>query len=418
MNKELKFALEQLEKEKDIPQNVILEAIAKSLISAFDKQYKSSNNVHVDIDYENYEFHIIAEKEVVPTEDDVMDPAIEVSLEEAQYVKPLIEVGEFVDIEVISDDFGRMAAQAARNVITQKIREEERNVVYNQFQAKEKDIVTGIVHRRLTTNLNGKQKAELRAKGLPEKDSTVSYSIDLGSADAILTEKEMIPSEKIAIGDRMKFYVLKVENTPKGPRILVSRTHPDLVKRLFDSEVTEIKDGIVEIMSIAREAGSRTKMAVYSHNADVDPVGACVGVNGARVNAIVKELKGEKIDIITWDDNPGNLIRNALSPAQIVNVFADPEEKTANVVVPDNQLSLAIGKVGQNARLAAKLTNYKIDIKSETQAKDAYGFRMEDYYDDGDYEEADFEHQEGYYVDGEFVGDLNEEPESTVNEEE
>ena len=387
MNTELKLSLEMLEKEKDIKKEVILEAIAKSLISAFDKQYKSSSNVHVDIDYENYEFHVIAEKEVVPCEDDVMDPAIEVSIDEARTVKADAEVGDMVDIEVDSEEFGRMAAQAARNVITQKIREEERNVVFNQFHAKEKDVVTGIIHRKIVTPLTGKQKAEL--KDGDDKDFTVSYSINLGTADAILTEKEMVPTEKYNVGDRMKFYVLKVENTPKGPRIVVSRTHPDLVKRLFDSEVTEIKDGTVEIMSIAREAGSRTKMAVFSHNENVDPVGACVGVNGARVNAIVKELKGEKIDIITWDDNPGNLIRNSLSPAQIVNVFADPEEKSANVVVPDNQLSLAIGKVGQNARLAAKLTNYKIDIKSETQAKDAYGFRIEDYMDD-DYEEEEF----------------------------
>ena len=385
MNIDLKNALEDLEKEKDINKEVILEAIGKSLVSAFDKQYKSSNNVHVDIDYENYEFHIIAEKEIVPTEEDVMDPAIEIALDEARTVKEDAQVGEYVSVEVISDDFGRMAAQAARNVITQKIREEERNVVFNQFHAKEKDIVTGIIHRRIVSPVSAKQKAEMKAKGLPVKDYSISWSVNLGSADAILTEKEMVPGEKYEIGDRMKFFVLKVENTPKGPRIVVSRTHPDLVKCLFESEVTEIKDKTVEIMSIAREAGSRTKMAVCSHNDNVDPVGACVGVNGARVNAIVRELKGEKIDIITWDENPGNLIRNSLSPAQIVNVFADPEEKTANVVVPDNQLSLAIGKVGQNARLAAKLTNYKIDIKSETQAKDAYGFRIEDYLDDEEY---------------------------------
>ena len=394
MNKELKEALELLEREKDIKQTVILEAIAKSLVSAFEKQYKSSNNVHVDIDYDNYEFHVIAEKEVVPTEEDVMDPAIEVSLEVAQKVKEDCAVGDFVDIEENPDDYGRMAAQAARNVITQKIREEERNVVFNQFHAREKDIVTGVIRRKLVSPVNAKQRAEMEASGQPVKEYMVNWSVNLGSADAILTEKETIPSETINVGDRMKFYVIKVENTGKGPRIVVSRTHPDLVKKLFESEVTEIMDGTVEIMSIAREAGSRTKMAVRSNNENVDPVGACVGVNGARVNAIVRELRGEKIDIITWDDNPGNLIRNALSPAQIVNVFADPDEKSANVVVPDNQLSLAIGKVGQNARLAAKLTNYKIDIKSETQAKDAYGFRIEDY---ADYDEYEEEYEE--YVD-------------------
>jgi len=394
MNTELKEALTILERDRDISSKVILEGIAKSLVSAFDKQYKSSNNVHVDIDYDNFEFHIIAEKEVVPTEDDVMDPAIEVSLEEAQGVNPDAQVGDMVDIEVKSDDFGRMAAQTARNVITQTIREEEKNVVFNQYRAKEKEIVTGIIHRKIVSPLTGKQKAEMRSKGLPEKDYTISYTVNLGSADAILTEKEMVPTEKYEVGDRLKFYVLKVENANKGPRIVVSRTHPDLVKKLFESEVSEINDGTVEIMSIAREAGSRTKMAVCSHNENVDPVGSCVGVNGARVNAIVRELKGEKIDIITWDDNPGNLIRNALSPAAIVNVFADPEEKSANVVVPDDQLSLAIGKVGQNARLAAKLTNYKIDIKSETQAKDAFGFRIEDYMDDEEFEDEEMDIEE------------------------
>ena len=393
MNSELKLALEALEREKDIKKETMLEAIAKSLISAFDKQYKSSSNVHVDIDYENFEFHVIASKEVVPTEDDVMDPAIEVSMDEARAVNPDAQLGDFVDIEVESDEFGRMAAQAARNYVTQKIREEERNVVFNQFQAKEKDIVTGIIRRRIVTNLSARQKEEMRAKGLPVKDYTVSWSVNLGSADGILTEKEMVPTEKYNVGDRLKFYVVKVENGPKGPRITLSRTHHALVEKLFETEVTEIRDKTVEIMSVAREAGSRTKMAVCSHNENVDPVGACVGVNGARVNAIVRELKGEKIDIITWDDNVGNLIRNSLSPAQICNVFADPEEKSANVVVPDDQLSLAIGKEGQNARLAAKLTNYKIDIKSETQAKDAYGFRIEDYMDD---EYDDEEYSEGY----------------------
>ncbi len=399
MNSELKMALEMLEREKDINKNVILEAIAKSLVSAFDKQYKSSSNVHVDIDYDNYEFHVIAEKEVVPTFDDIMDPAIEVSLEEAQSVKADAQVGDMVNIEVDSEEFGRMAAQAARNVITQKIREEERNVVFNQFRTKERQIVTGIVHRRMVTPISAKQKAEMKEKNMPVKEYTVNWSINLGSADALLPEKEMVPTEKINIGDRMKFYVVKVENSTKGPRITVSRSHPDLVKKLFESEVTEIRDETVEIMNIAREAGSRTKMSVVSHNPNVDPVGACVGVNGARVNAIVKELRGEKIDIITWDDNPGNLIRNSLSPAQIVNVFADPEEKTANVVVPDDQLSLAIGKVGQNARLAARLTNYKIDIKSESQAKDAYGFRIEDYLDEEDEEE--------YYEEPEYTEEDN-----------
>ena len=410
MNSELKLALEALEREKDIKKETMLEAIAKSLISAFDKQYKSSSNVHVDIDYDNFEFHVIASKEVVPTEDDVMDPAIEVSMDEAKTVNPDAQLGDFVDIEVESDEFGRMAAQAARNYVTQKIREEERNVVFNQFQAKEKDIVTGIIRRRIVTNLSARQKEEMRAKGLQPKDYTVSWSVNLGSADGILTEKEMVPTEKYNVGDRLKFYVVKVENGPKGPRITLSRTHHALVEKLFETEVTEIRDKTVEIMSVAREAGSRTKMAVCSHNENVDPVGACVGVNGARVNSVVDELRGEKIDIINWDENPGVLIQNALSPAKIVAVFADPDEKTAKVVVPDYQLSLAIGKEGQNARLAAKLTGYKIDIKSETQAKDAPGFRYEDYVDD-EYDEEYDEYDESAEDEVDYVEEDNGEEE-------
>ena len=299
------------------------------------------------------------------------------------------KVGDLIKVEVKSKEFGRIATQNAKNVILQKIREEERNVIYNQFHAKEKDIVTGVVQHYFQKNL----------------------SINLGKADAILNESEMVKGEHFRPSDRIKVYVLEVKSTSKGPRILVSRTHPDFVKRLFEEEVGEIKDGTVEIMSIAREPGSRTKMAVYSHNPSVDPVGACVGVNGVRVNAIVDELGGEKIDIINWDENPGNLIQNALSPAQTVAVFADPDEKSAKVVVPDDQLSLAIGKEGQNARLAAKLTGYKIDIKSETQAVDAVGFRYSDYLDD---EEEYYEGEEYYDENGEYiepVEETNEEPE-------
>ena len=250
-------------------------------------------------------------------------------------------------------------------------------MIYNQYYEKEKDIVTGIVQRYVGKNI----------------------SIDLGKADAMLNENEQVKSENLKPTERVKLYILEVRNTPKGPRILVSRTHPELVKRLFESEVAEIADGTVEIKAIAREAGSRTKMAVWSDDPNVDPVGACVGMNGARVNSIVDELRGEKIDIINWDENPGNLIQNALSPAKIVAVFADPDEKTAKVVVPDYQLSLAIGKEGQNARLAARLTGYKIDIKSETQAKDAPGFRYEDYMDDEydeEYEDGQYEEYESY----------------------
>ncbi len=365
MNKELMEALDILEREKEISKEALFEAISNSLVTACRNHFKSADNIRVDIDKDTCEFHVIATKEVVELEDDVMDPAIEISLDEARKINPEVEIGETVEIEVNSKEFGRIATQNAKNVITQKIREEERNVVYNQFHTKERDIVTGVIQRRSGKN----------------------WSVNLGKADGLLMESEMVAGEEYMPNQRLKVFILEVKSTPKGSKITVSRTHPELVKRLFESEVTEIKDGTVEIKSIAREAGSRTKMAVYSNNENVDPVGACVGINGARVNAIVKELRGEKIDIICWDDNPGNLIRNALSPAQIINVFADPDEKTANVVVPDNQLSLAIGKAGQNARLAAKLTNYKIDIKSETQAKDAYGFRVEDYMSEDDYDE-------------------------------
>jgi len=304
-----------------------------------------------------------------------MDDMLEIALEDAKKIAKKAKVGDIVKVEIKSKEFGRIATQNAKNVILQKIREEERSVVYNQFHAKEKDIITGVVQRYIGRNI----------------------SINLGKADAILNESEQVKGEHFRPTDRIKVYILEVKANSKGPRILVSRTHPDFVKRLFEAEVAEIKDGTVEIMSIAREPGSRTKMAVYSHNENVDPVGACVGLNGARVNAIVDELGGEKIDIINWDENPGNLIQNALSPAQIVAVFADPDEKTAKVVVPDYQLSLAIGKEGQNARLAAKLTGYKIDIKSETQAKDAYGFRYEDYMDDEEEYEEYEEYEEGEY---------------------
>jgi N utilization substance protein A len=275
----------------------------------------------------------------------------------------------------------------AKNVILQKIREEERSVVYNYYVKLQKDIVTGIVQRQIGKNI----------------------SVNLGKADGLLNEKEQVPGEKLNPTDRIKVYILEVRTTPRGPRIFVSRTHPDLVKRLFEEEVPEIRDGVVEVKSIAREPGSRTKIAVWSNDPNVDPVGACVGQNGSRVGIVVNELRGEKIDIINWDENPGNLIQNALSPAKIVAVFADPDEKTAKVVVPDYQLSLAIGREGQNARLAARLTGYKIDIKSETQAKDAPGFRYEDYLMDDDDEEYEDEYDEEAYDEEEGEADSYEE---------
>ena len=375
MNKELMEALNILEKEKEISKETIFEAIENSLMLACKNHFGKADNVKVEINRENGDFCVYAEKTVVETADDVMDDMLEISLEDAKKIAKKAKVDDVVKVEIKSKEFGRIATQNAKNVILQKIREEERAVVYNQFHAKEKDIITGVVQRYIGRNI----------------------SINLGKADAILNESEQVKGEHFRPTDRIKVYILEVKANSKGPRILVSRTHPDFVKRLFEAEVAEIKDGTVEIMSIAREPGSRTKMAVYSHNENVDPVGACVGLNGARVNAIVDELGGEKIDIINWDENPGNLIQNALSPAQIVAVFADPDEKTAKVVVPDYQLSLAIGKEGQNARLAAKLTGYKIDIKSETQAKDAYGFRYEDYMDDEEEYEEYEEYEEGEY---------------------
>ncbi|GFI02212.1 transcription termination/antitermination protein NusA [Lachnospiraceae bacterium] len=330
----------------------------------------------VEIDRETCDFLCYAEKEIV---EEVEDTCLQISLEDAQEIKSDAALGDIIHVEIKSKEFGRIATQNAKNVILQKIREEERSVIYNQYFEKEKDIVTGIVQRYMGKNI----------------------SINLGKADGILNDSEQVKGEVFRPTERIKVYILEVKNTPKGPRILVSRTHPELVKRLFEAEVTEIKDGTVEIMSIAREAGSRTKMAVRSNNPNVDAVGACVGLNGARVNSIVEELRGEKIDIINWDENPGNLIQNALSPAKIVAVFADPDEKTAKVVVPDYQLSLAIGKEGQNARLAARLTGYKIDIKSETQAKDAPGFRYEDYMDEYD-EYDEFDEYDGEYEEGDL----------------
>ncbi|MFT3985871.1 MAG: transcription termination factor NusA [Lachnospiraceae bacterium] len=376
MNKELMEALNILEREKDISKETLFDAIENSLITACKNHFGKSDNVKVEINRETCDFRVFAEKTVV---DEVEDPVLEISLADAKLMDSKTKAGEVVEIDIKSKEFGRIATQNAKNVILQKIREEERTVLYNQYYGKEKDVVTGIVQRYVGKNI----------------------SIDLGKADAMLSENEQVKTENLRPTERVKVYILEVKDTTKGPKILVSRTHPELVKRLFESEVTEVHDGTVEIKAIAREAGSRTKIAVWSHNPDVDPVGACVGMNGARVNAIVDELHGEKIDIINWDENPGILIENALSPAKVVFVIADGDEKTAKVIVPDTQLSLAIGKEGQNARLAARLTGFKIDIKSETQAKDAPGFRLEDYYDDEEeYEEEPYE--EGFLEEGSY----------------
>ena len=346
MNTELMEALTILEKEKNISKDVMMDAIENSLISACKNHFGTAENIKVIMDRETCDYAVYAEKKVV---EEVTNPALEISLEEAEKIDSALQIGDVAQIPVQSKEFGRIATQNAKNLILQKIREEERKVVFDQYFEKEKDIVTGIVQRYVGKNI----------------------SIKLGRADAMLTENEQVKGEVFKPTERIKLYVVEVKNTPRGPKILVSRTHPELVKRLFEAEVAEVRDGTVEIKSIAREAGSRTKMAVWSNDPNVDPVGACVGMNGARVNAVVQELRGEKIDIINWDENPALLIENALSPAKVISVMADPEEKVANVIVPDYQLSLAIGKEGQNARLAARLTGYKIDIKSETQAIEA-----------------------------------------------
>lgn len=349
MNKELLEALEQVEKEKNISKETLLEAIENSLLTACKNHFGKADNVKVTINPDTGDFAVYAEKEVVEKMDpEANDPLLQISLAEAKMMDPKCQVGDIVHVPIKSKEFGRIATQNAKNVILQKIREEERKVLYKEYFSMEKEVMTGTVTRFLGRNI----------------------SINLGRVDAILNESEQVKGEELHPTDRIKVYILEVKDTPKGPRVSVSRTHPDLVKRLFEEEVAEVKDGIVEIKAIAREAGSRTKIAVASNDPNVDPVGACVGVNGARVNSIVNELKGEKIDIINWDDNPAYLIENALSPAKVICVVADEDEKEAQVIVPDYQLSLAIGKEGQNARLAARLTGYKIDIKSETQARE------------------------------------------------
>ena len=375
MNNELLDALTILEKEKNISKETLLEAIENSLLTACKNHFGKADNVTVVIDPDTCEYHCYQEKTVVET---VEDPIEQISLQNAQMINGKYTLGDIVQVEVKSKEFGRIATQNAKNVILQKIREEERKVIYDEYFSMEKEVVTGVVQRYVGRNV----------------------SINLGKADALLTESEQIKGETFQPTERIKVYILEVKATSKGPKILVSRTHPELVKRLFESEVSEVRDGIVEIKAISREAGSRTKIAVWSNDPDVDPVGACVGLNGARVNAIVNELRGEKIDIITWDENPAILIQNALSPAKVISVIADADEKAAKVVVPDYQLSLAIGKEGQNARLAARLTGFKIDIKSETQARESGDFLdYENDYEDDEYDDNYEYDEEGYYKD-------------------
>ena len=378
MNTELKAAIKMLEEEKGISKATILEAIENSLLQASKAQFNKNDNINVSIDPDTCEYSVTAEKEVVET---VNNSFMEMSLADAKKLDLNAEIGDIVTVDIDSKAFSRIAAQNAKNVILQKLREEERNAVYNQFAEKARTIMTGTVSR-----IQGK-----------------NYIINLGKTDALLGENEQVKGETFRVHDRVRVYILEVRNSAKGPRVLASRTHPELVKGLFEEEVAEVREGIVEIKGISREAGSRTKMSVWSNDPDVDPVGACVGMNGNRVNAVVNELRGEKIDIIAWDENPAVLIENALSPAKVISVGADPDEKAATVIVPDYQLSLAIGKEGQNARLAARLTGYKIDIKSETQARESGEFDdlfADDFDENGEYYEYDEEYgyEEGDYA--------------------
>ncbi len=342
MNLELIQALNDLGKEKGIDVEIIIEAIEAALVSAYKKNFGSQSNMRVTFDRETGEIKVYTRKLIV---EEVTEEREEMSLAEARKRDPRYEVGDIVEIEVTPRDFGRIAAQTAKQVVVQRIREAERDMIYYEYSNREGDIVNGVVQR-----IEGK-----------------NVLIDLGKTEAILMPNEQMPGEKNKNGDRIKSYIIDVKKTTKGPQILLSRTHPGLLKRLFELEVPEIHDGTVEIKSVAREAGARSKIAVHSKNENIDPVGSCVGHKGMRVQAIVNELRGEKIDIVKWSSDPVKYIANALSPAKVLSVDVSAEEKMAAVVVPDYQLSLAIGKEGQNARLAAKLTGWKIDIKSESQ---------------------------------------------------
>lgn len=366
MNKDFIEAIEALEKEKDISKDILIEAIESALVSAYKKNYGTSQNVRVNIDREEGDIDVFMRKDVV---EEVEDDMVEISLEEALEIDPRYEVGDVVEYQVTPRDFGRIAAQTAKQVVVQRIREAERGMIFDDYITRQGEIITGTVQRI----------------------SNETIFVNMGKAEGILAATERVPGEKYEINDRIKVYIMDVKKTTKGPQVFLSRSHPGLVKRLFELEVPEIEEGIVEIKSIAREAGSRTKLAVYTEDENVDPVGACVGTRGSRVQNIVDELFGEKIDIITWSDDPEILISNVLSPAKVEKVIIEEEEKAATVIVPDYQLSLAIGKEGQNVRLAAKLCGWKIDIKSHTQY---FGSEPEDiieYTDDQEEEIQEFE---------------------------
>ncbi|ASS99906.1 MULTISPECIES: transcription termination factor NusA [Geobacillus] len=345
MNTQLLEALADLMREKGISKEVVMEAIEAAIVSAYKRNFGQAQNVRVDLNMDTGTIRVFARKDVV---EEVADPRLEISLEEAQRINPNYQIGDVVELEVTPRDFGRIAAQTAKQVVTQRVREAERSIIYAEFVDREEDIMTGIVQR---------------------VDPRFVY-VSLGKAEALLPANEQMPNEIYKPHDRLKVYITKVEKTTKGPQIFVSRTHPGLLKRLFELEVPEIYDGTVEIKSIAREAGDRSKISVHSDNPEVDPVGACVGPRGQRVQAIVDELNGEKIDIVRWSADPVEFVANALSPAKVLRVIVNEEQKATTVIVPDYQLSLAIGKRGQNARLAAKLTGWKIDIKSESEARE------------------------------------------------
>ncbi|ANZ33518.1 transcription termination factor NusA [Staphylococcus carnosus] len=383
---ELLLATEYLEKEKKIPREVLIDAIEAALITAYKKNYEAARNVRVELNMDEGTFHVIARKEVV---DDVFDDREEVDISTALEKNPAYEIGDIYEEDVTPKDFGRVGAQAAKQAVMQRLRDAEREILYDEFIDKEEDIVTGIIDR---------------------VDHRYVY-VNLGRTEAVLSEAERSPNESYIPNERIKVYVNKVEQTTKGPQIYVSRSHPGLLKRLFEQEVPEIYDGTVVIKSVAREAGDRSKISVYSDNPDIDAVGACVGSKGVRVEAIVEELGGEKIDIVQWNEDPKVFVKNALSPSQVLEVIVDEANQSTTVIVPDYQLSLAIGKRGQNARLAAKLTGWKIDIKSESDAREAGIYPVPEV------EETDDEVTEDL-TEEVVVGQVDEEPEVDVEAEE
>lgn len=348
MSKEMLNALDALEAEKGISKEIVIEALEAALISAYKRHYGQSQNVEVEFNAKKGSIHVYSVKEVT---EEVMDSQLEVSLKDAILINPAYEIGDKIRFEVTPKDFGRIAAQTAKQVILQRVREAERNIIYTEFSAYENDIMQGIVERQ---------------------DNRYIY-VNLGKIEAVLSKQDQMANEFYQPHDRIRVYVSKVENTSKGPQVFVSRSHPDLLRRLFEQEVPEVYDGTVEIVSIAREAGDRSKVAVRSHDENIDPVGTCVGPKGQRVQTLVNELKGENMDIVEWSEDSAVFIANALNPAEVSDVIFDvTNPKACTVVVPDYQLSLAIGKRGQNARLAAKLTGFKIDIKSESDMASFY----------------------------------------------